>query len=113
MKNEKYLEDKIMKITNAEVKELFKNEFDVNLDDYSSYVIQYSSYDSENYSCQSEVDEYGGEERWNISRILNKKTGEVFFIRFDGYYESWNGSDWSNNDWCIVQPREVKVVQWF
>lgn len=117
MKNEKYLEDKIMKITNAEVKELFKNEFDVNLDDYSTYVIQYSSYDSENYSCQSEVDKYGGEgqgeERWNISRILNKKTGEVFFIRFDGYYESWNGSDWSNNDWCIVQPREVKVVQWF
>lgn len=116
MKNKKYLEDKIKVITKAEVIELFKNEFDVDLEDYSSYEVQYSSYDSENYSCRSEVDDYGGEgqgeERWNISRIVDKRTREVFFIRFDGYYESWNGSDWSNNDWCVVVPKEVKVIKW-
>lgn len=117
MKLEKYLEDKIKVITEAEVIELFKNEFDVDLQNYNSEDAQFNSYESENYSCQREVDDFGGEgqgeERWTISRILDKKTGEVFFIRFDGYYESWNGSDWSNNDWCIVRPHEVKVIQWF
>lgn len=113
----KYLEDKIKEITREEAQELFTNEFNVGLDDYNSYDTQYSSYDSENYECQREVDGEGGEGEgdsiWTVSRILDKKTGEVFFIRFDGYYESWNGSDWSNNDWCIVKPNEVKVIQWF
>ena len=112
-----FLEDKIKEITREEAIELFKNEFNVGLDDYNSYDLQYSSYESENFSCQSEVDEFGGEgqgdDRWNISRIIDKKTGEAFFIRFDGFYSSWDGTDWSNNDWSIVRPQEVKVIQWF
>ena len=113
----KYLEDKIKVITREEAIELFKNEFNVGLDDYNSYDLQYSSYESENFECQREIDGEGGEGQgdsiWTVSRILDKKTGEVFFIRFDGHYESWNGSDWSNNDWTIVKPQEVKVIQWF
>lgn len=113
----KYLEDKIKEITREEAIELFATEFGVNLEDYASDDVQYSSFDTDNVSCQSEVDEFGGEgqgdDRWNISRIFDKKTREAFFIRFDGYYESWNGSDWSNNDWSIVRPQEVKVIQWF
>ena len=116
MKNEKFLEDKIKKVTTQEVKETFKTEFGVDMDCYSVDVIQYSDYENDNYKVVSEIDSYGGEgqgtERWNISRILDKKTNEVFFIRFDGYYESWNGTDWSGNDWNIVEPKEVKVVQW-
>ena len=113
----KYLEDKIKVITKEEAKELFATEFNVELGSYNSYDLQYQNYDSENYSCQKEIAGEGGEGEgdsiWTVSRILDKKTGEVFFIRFDGYYESWNGSDWSNNDWSIVKPQEVKVIQWF
>ena len=113
----KYLEDKIKVMTNSEAIELFKTEFDVELDSYNSYDLQYRSYESENFECQREVAGEGGEGEgdsiWTVSRILDKKTGEVFFIRFDGHYESWNGSDWSNNDWSIVKPQEVKVIQWF
>ena len=113
----KYLEDKIKEITREQVIELFKNEFNVGLDDYSSYGIQYNNYENDNYKIESEIDGEGGEGQgdsiWIVSRILDKKTGEVFFIRFDGYYESWNGTDWSNNDWTMVKPQEVKVIQWF
>ena len=113
----KYLEDKIKEITKNEAVELFKTEFDVDLDSYNSYDLQYRSYESENFECQREVAGEGGEGEgdsiWTVSRVLDKKTGEVFFIRFDGHYESWNGSDFSNNDWSIVRPQEVKVIQWF
>ena len=113
----KYLEDKIKEITKNEAVELFATEFGVNLEDYASDDVQYISYESENFECQREVAGEGGEGQgdsiWTVSRIVDKKTGEVFFIRFDGYYESWNGSDWSNNDWSIVKPQEVKVIQWF
>lgn len=116
MGNEKYLEDKIKKVTTQEVKEMFKIEFGVDMECYNKYDIQYSNYENDNYKVKSEIDSYGGEgqgeERWNISRILDKKTNEVFFIRFDGYYTSWDGTDWSENYWTIVVPKEVKVVQW-
>ena len=106
----KYLEDKIKVMTNSEAVELFKTEFNVELDNYNSHDLQYNSYETENYEVQSEIAGEGGEGEgdsiWTVSRIVDKKTGEVFFIRFDGYYESWNGSDWPNNDWSIVKPRQ-------
>ena len=113
----KYLKDKIKEITKNEAVELFAEEFNVELNYYNSSDIQYEDYESENFECQREVAGEGGEGQgdsiWTVSRVLDKKTGEVFFIRFDGYYESWNGSDFSNNDWSIVRPQEVKVIQWF
>lgn len=111
-----YLKDKIKNITKNEAIELFKKEFGFNLPYYSEDEIQYRDFENDNYVVESEVDYYGGEgqgeEYWKISRILDKKTGEVFFIKFEGFYNSWNGTDWSENDWNIVEPIEVKVIQW-
>jgi hypothetical protein len=116
MENKEFLEDKIKKVTSSEVKKLFKDEFGVYLDSYSEYAVECRDYENDNYKVQSEVDSYGGEgqgeEYWTISRILDKRTEEVFFIKFDGYYDSWEGSDFSNNDWNIVEPKVVKVIQW-
>lgn len=113
---EKYLEDKIKKVTSTEVQEIFETEFDVSIEGYASNEIQYSNYENDNYKVESEIDSYGGdgqgEEYWVVSRILDKRTNESFFIKFDGYYSSWEGSDFSNNDWDVVAPKEVKVVQW-
>lgn len=111
-----YLKDKIKNITKNEARELFKKEFGVNLLFYGEDEIQYRDFENDNYVVESEVDYYGGEgkgeEYWKISRILDKKTGEVFFIKFEGFYNSWDGTDWSENDWNIVEPVEVKVIQW-
>ena len=116
MTNAIYLKDKIKIITDEEVQELFETEFNVDMDEYRKYDIPYSDFENENYKVESEVDEYGGEgqgeEYWLVSRVLDKRTEEVFFIRFDGYYTSWDGTDWSENYWSIVKPTEVKVVQW-
>jgi hypothetical protein len=113
----KYLKDKIKEITKTEAVELLATEFNVELNDYISSDILYNDYENENYEIESEIVGEGGEGQgdciWTVSRVLDKKTGEVFFIRFDGRYESWNGSDWSSNDWSIVRPQEVKVIQWF
>lgn len=113
----KYLEDKIKEITNSSAINPFAEEFDVELNYYNSKDVQYNDYQNENYEVQSEIAGEGGEGQgdsiWTVSRIVDKKTGEVFFIRFDGYYDSWYGSDWSNNDWSIVKPQEVKVIRWF
>ena len=111
-----YLKDKIKNITKNEAIELFKKEFGVNLLFYREDEIQYRDFENDNYVVESAVDYYGGEgqgeEYWKISRILDKKTGEVFFIKFEGFYNSWNGTDWSENDWNIVEPVEVKIIQW-
>ena len=116
MRNEKYLNDKIKSITGGEVIKLFKDEFDVDMNYYNNDQIQYNDYENDNYHVQSKIDGYGGEGQgetyWTVSRVHDKRTGEVFFIKFDGYYESWNGCDFSNNVWSIVKPTEVKVVQW-
>lgn len=116
MANTVYLKDKIKVITTKEVKEIFETEFEVDMDDYGNYDIQYKNYENDYYLVESEVDAYGGEgqgeEYWKVSRVLDKRTNEVFFIQFDGHYTSWDGTDWSENYWNIVIPKEVKVVKW-
>lgn len=117
MGNEVYLKDIIKRITIGEVQELMLTEFDIDMNDYEKSEAMYCSEKTENYEIQSEIDNCGGEgegeEFWTISKITDLRTQEVFFIRFDAYYSSWDGTDWSNNDWNIVEPNEVKVVQWF
>lgn len=113
---QKFLKDKIKGITDDEVVALFKAEFDVDMNDYREDDIQYSDYENENYKVVSEIDSYGGEgqgeEYFVVSRVFDKKTEESFFIKFDAYYSSWDGIDWSENYWNVVTPKEVKVVKW-
>lgn len=112
---EKYLEDKIKKVTSTEVQEIFE-QFDRDINYYNHDDTHYSDFENDDYVIESEIDRFGGEgqgdECWVVSRVQDKRTEEVFFIKFDGYYSSWEGSDFSNNDWNIVAPKEVKVVQW-
>ncbi len=90
-------------------------------DDFS---MDESSYDSENQanfkkhlnnlgiSVKSE-DHYGGEgqgeDYWTVYSFTDGK--ETVYIKFDGWYQSYNGSEY--NEWFFVEPREVKVVQYF
>ena len=59
-------------------------------------------------------DDFGGEgdgdSYWLVISILELESNEKTYIRFNGYYDSWNGTEWE--DWQIVNPKEVSVIQW-
>lgn len=105
--------DNIVCLSNDEVKRIYA-EFEVDMDEWINYDAQYSSFENDNYKIISEYDSFGGEgkgeERWNITKIINKQTGKISFIKFDGYYESWNGTDWE--EWYCTVPSEVVKISW-
>ena len=59
------------------------------------------------------VDNYGGEgmgeEYWSVYSFNNDD--ELVYVKFDGYYASYNGADFSS--WFFVDPKEVVVTRWF
>lgn len=50
-----------------------------------------------------------GEEYWSIYSFA--KDGEKLYVKFDGYYQSYDGSELEQ--WFYVEPKEVMVVQYF
>ena len=64
------------------------------------------------------VDSEGGGEGDGsyVHRIMGVfKSGKkkpLSYLRITGYYESYNGTEY-NDDWEFVEPREVKVIQYF
>ena len=58
------------------------------------------------------VDSYGGEGRgdeyWSVYKFTDNNTGEEVYVKFDGWYQSYNGAEYEN---CfVVQPKEKTVV---
>lgn len=59
--------------------------------------------------------EGGGEgEGSHVHRVfaINEHGNVISYIRVTGYYESYCGTEY-NDDWTFVEPREVKVTQYF
>jgi len=54
--------------------------------------------------------EGAGEETWIVYSLLNKKTQEKIYFEINGYYNSWDGTEWNN--WAVVKPKEVKKIIW-
>ncbi len=57
------------------------------------------------------VDRYGGEgqgdEYWSVYKF--SKGDEAVYVKFDGWYASYDGSEF--NDWFFVEPKQFQVVQ--
>jgi hypothetical protein len=62
----------------------------------------------------SEEAHYGGEgkgsEYWTIFKLTDKETNDDFFIKFDGYYASYSGTDWETVSQVV--PVDKTVVDW-
>lgn len=60
-------------------------------------------------------DSYGGEgkgdEYWYVFKIVIKKTNEVKYVKFEGFYDSWNGVSWDDFP-IFVEPREKVIRVW-
>ena len=50
-----------------------------------------------------------GERFWTVYSFT--KDNEKVFVQFDGWYQSYNGSEY--NGWFFVEPKEVVVTQYF
>lgn len=59
-------------------------------------------------------DSYGGEgqgeQYWAVYSIT-KTSGERVYVRFDGFYESYNGHEW-HSGFEVVTPKEVMKTEW-
>lgn len=57
------------------------------------------------------VDNYGGEEQgreyWSVYSFHD--ASHVVYVQFDGWYQSYNGSEYE--EWFFVEPRQVQVTQ--
>lgn len=92
---------------------MHQGDFDVYDDD--SYTEEGKvKWDGELSNCNGwkavEVDHYGGEGQGDTYYTVFsfEKNGEKIFIRFDGWYESHNGSEF--NDYRIVTPKQKTIT---
>ena len=57
------------------------------------------------------VDDYGGEEQgrdyWSVYAFHDE--AHVVYVKFDGWYESYHGSEYE--EWFFVEPRQVQVTE--
>lgn len=51
-----------------------------------------------------------GEEYWTVYKLTDKSTKDDYFVKFDGYYMSYDGTTWQSVS--QVKPVEVKKRDW-
>lgn len=60
------------------------------------------------------MDDYGGmglgDEYWFVSEVTIDN--DTRYVRWDGYYNSWDGFEVEPEDCTVVEPREVMRVEW-
>lgn len=61
-----------------------------------------------------EYEQEGGTDEGSHYHVVLKlsKDGEDTFVKCDGYYQSYEGTNWEGADVYEAKPIEVKVSQW-
>jgi len=64
-------------------------------------------------SCEEDFGGYegAGEKTWVVYSLKDNETDEVIYFKLNGWYDSWNGTEWEN-DFVIVNPKEVIRIEW-
>lgn len=113
---ERYLEDKIIYPSEQQINEIydsFEEDYHNDICNFSEHEMQYKNVENEKYKIESEIENHGGEgegsDLWSITRVVNKETNEAFYIKFYGYYDSWDGTDWEG--WTLVKPKKVEIIE--
>jgi len=63
------------------------------------------------------VEDFGGEgmgdSAWVIYKLVNNKDLTASYIQYDGYYSSYDGTDWESwNEFSVVEPVDVVITQY-
>jgi hypothetical protein len=93
---------------------LFESGFDTEIRKYDSQeAIEFKQAFIDNKVIVNHEDSHGGEgegdQYWSVYSFT--KGTEKVYVQFDGWYQSYNGSEY--NEWFFVVPREVLVTQYF
>lgn len=64
------------------------------------------------FSIESQLFERDNEFYRCIYKVTNLLTNKFGYVMYLGDYDSWNGIDWEGSKPIVVEPYEVKVVQW-
>lgn len=59
-----------------------------------------------------EVDSYGGEDQGSDYFIVVRFIEHNVYMRLDGYYRSYEGTNWSHSSFQEVFPTEVKRIEY-
>lgn len=57
-----------------------------------------------------EVEQYGGEDMGSEYYVVQYFKDHDVYIRTDGYYSSYNGTDWEDGYGCEVRPKEKTIT---
>ena len=72
------------------------------------------NFEDEKYKIESCIIQNGGEGQGEdyeeISRVFEKESGNIWFVSFQGYYDSWNGVNYDDSTWCVVKPIKMKTI---
>jgi len=85
---------------------------DFNGDMFQEY---YNNAENDTYNIEL-TKEFGGyegagEDTWLVFCLTYKETDEKVYFRLQGWYNSWDSTEWQNEP-KIVQPVEVMKIEW-
>lgn len=94
--------------------QFFGSEFNLEIDEYDEEsTVEFKKILVDNKVIVEFEDNHGGEgegdDFWTVYSFTLDT--EKVFVQFDGWYASYNGSEYS--EWFFVQPKEVMVTQYF
>lgn len=93
--------------------DLFGSEFDLEFYEDGESGTEFKKALVDNNVIVAHEDNHGGEgegdDYWSVYSFT--KGTEKVYVQFDGWYASYNGSEY--NEWFFVVPKEVMVTQYF
>ena len=111
------LKDKVSKILsetgNDVIYEFFHSEMNEEYNKYNSDERHQclEAFQAANISYSNVANHGGegqGEDYWSVYQFTDNKTKEQVYVKFDGWYQSYNGSEF--DEWYFVVPKEVMVT---
>lgn len=103
-------EEQALEIVNAAVENVEGGDLGDRIQEavYYGDKLEYKNYLLEN---QEQVGGEGEGDHYHIVfSITNKDTSEKVFMKIDGYYSSWEGTDFYGNEPYLVEPKNKTIV---
>ena len=105
---------KILKEQDGEIIDLFfsseQNEeyHKYNTEEQNQCIAAFQAADITFSNVASHGGEGEGEDYWSVYKFMDNTTKETVYVKFDGWYQSYNGSEF--DEWYFVVPKEVLVT---